>query len=103
MSIVKCPNSCPNNAGLDLRNETQENTSSENIRIKSGLSIRENREPTAGVNFINVKRVHFSYERLFSSYILALNKLSYEKFARLTLMKLTASDVDAFDVLFNFI
>ena len=43
-----------------------------------------------GVNFINVKRAHFSYERLFSSYVLALNELSYEKFARLTLMKLTA-------------
>jgi hypothetical protein len=44
----------------------------------------------SGVNFINVKRAHFSYERLFSSYVLALNELSYEKFARLTLMKLTA-------------
>jgi len=43
-----------------------------------------------GVNFSNVKRSHFSYERLFSSYVLALNELSYEKFARLTLMKLTA-------------
>ncbi len=42
-----------------------------------------------GVNFINVKRAHFSYERQFSSYVLALNELSYEKRARLTLMKLT--------------
>jgi len=42
-----------------------------------------------GVNFIDVKRAHFSYERLFSSYVLALNELSYKKFARLTLMKLT--------------
>jgi len=43
------------------------------------------------VNFINVNRARFSYEWLFSSYILALNELSYEKSARLTLMKLTAS------------
>jgi len=42
-----------------------------------------------GVNFINVKRAHFLYESLFSSYVLALNELSYEKFARLRLMKLT--------------
>jgi hypothetical protein len=47
-----------------------------------------------GVNFINVKRAHFSYERLFSSYVLALNELSYEKFARLTLMKLTADHLE---------
>ena len=33
------------------------------------------------VNFINVKRARFSYKRLFSSYVLALNKLSYKKFA----------------------
>jgi len=44
----------------------------------------------SSVNFINVKRAHFLYERLFSSYVLALNELSYEKFVRLTLMKLTA-------------
>jgi hypothetical protein len=43
----------------------------------------------AAVNFINVKRARFSYERLFSSYVLALNKLSYEKFVHLMLMKLT--------------
>jgi len=43
-----------------------------------------------GLNSINVKRAHFSYERLFSSYILALKEFSYEKLARLTLMKLTA-------------
>ncbi len=34
------------------------------------------------VNFINNKRARFSYKRLFSSYVLALNKLSYEKFVR---------------------
>jgi len=45
---------------------------------------------TSGVNFINVLRTHFSYEHLFSSYVLALNELSYEKFASLMLMKLTA-------------
>jgi len=44
----------------------------------------------SGVNFINIKCAHFLYERLFSSYVLALNKLSYKKIARLTLMKLTA-------------
>jgi len=43
-----------------------------------------------GVNFVNVKHTHFLYQRLFSSYVLALNKLSYEKIASLTLMKLTA-------------
>ncbi len=41
-----------------------------------------------GVNFINVKHAHFSYKHLFSSYVLTLNKFLYEKFARLTLMKL---------------
>ncbi len=35
---------------------------------------------TPGVNFINVKRAHFLYKHLFSSYVLALNKLWYEKF-----------------------
>jgi len=47
--------------------------------------------PQPGVNFINVKRANFTYECRFSSYILALSKNSYEKFARLTLMKLTAA------------
>ncbi len=42
-----------------------------------------------GVNFINVKRANFSYEHRFSSYVLALSKNLYKKFARLTLMKLT--------------
>jgi hypothetical protein len=37
---------------------------------------------TLGVNFINVKRATFTYERLFSSYVLALNKLSYKKYAK---------------------
>jgi len=39
------------------------------------------------VNFINIKRVNFTYESLFSNYILALNELSYEKRARKTFMK----------------
>jgi len=47
---------------------------------------------TPGVNFINILRTHFLYKRRFSSYILALNKLLYKKFACLTLMKLTAAD-----------
>jgi len=42
-----------------------------------------------GVNFINVKHTNFLYKHRFSSYILALSKNLYEKFARLTLMKLT--------------
>jgi len=42
-----------------------------------------------GVNFINVLHTNFSYEHHFPRYILALSKLSYEKFSRLTLMKLT--------------
>ncbi len=41
-----------------------------------------------GVNFINVLRTNFSYERRFSSYILDLSKNLYEKFSSLTLMKL---------------
>jgi len=40
-------------------------------------------------NFINVKHAHFLYERLFSSYVLALIELLHEKFASLTLVKLT--------------
>jgi len=47
-----------------------------------------------GVNFINVLRTNFLYERRFSSYILALSKNSYDKFARLKLMKLTAGIVN---------
>jgi len=43
----------------------------------------------AGVNFINVKRANFTYESLFSSYVLALNKHLYEKRTSKTLMKLT--------------
>ncbi len=42
-----------------------------------------------GVNFINVLRTNFLYERRFSSYVLALSKNLYEKFVRKTLMKLT--------------
>jgi len=41
------------------------------------------------VNFINVKRTNFTYESIFSSYILALNKILYEEGARKMLMKLT--------------
>jgi len=44
----------------------------------------------SGVNFINVLRMNFSYERCFSSYVLALSKKSYEFFVRKTLIKLTA-------------
>ncbi len=36
---------------------------------------------TPGVNFINIKR---AYERLFSSYVLALNELSYKKICAFT-------------------
>jgi hypothetical protein len=53
-----------------------------------------------GVNFINILRTRFFvrkrifgakilYESLFSGYVLALNKLSYEKRAHKMLMKLT--------------
>jgi len=41
------------------------------------------------VNFINVKHANFTYESLFSSYVLALNELSYKKRAHKMLMKLT--------------
>ncbi len=41
------------------------------------------------VNFINVKRANFTYESLFSSYVLALNELLYKKRTCKTLMKLT--------------
>jgi len=43
----------------------------------------------SGVNYVNVICAPFSYESLFSSYVLALNELSYKKCARKTLMKLT--------------
>jgi len=46
-----------------------------------------------GVNFINVKRTNFFYERrvsaAFSSYMYVEKRRLYEKFVRLTLMKLT--------------
>jgi hypothetical protein len=42
-----------------------------------------------GVNFINLKRVNFTHEHLFSSYFLALNELLYKKRAQKTLMKLS--------------
>ncbi len=44
---------------------------------------------TTVVNFINLIRANFTYESLFSSYVLALNELLYEKRARKMLMKLT--------------
>jgi len=44
---------------------------------------------TTGVNFINIIRTNFLYERRFSSYVLALLKNLYEKCARIMLMKLT--------------
>jgi len=56
------------------------------------LSTRSRYPPVSikpNVNFINVKRTNISYERHFSSYILALSKNSYERFAHFTLMKLT--------------
>ncbi len=46
------------------------------------------------VNVIDIKRTNFMHESLFSSYILALNELSYEKRARKTLMKLTPGKCD---------
>jgi len=46
-----------------------------------------------GVNFINVKHANFLYERrfgsFFSSYLYVEKRHLYEKFVRLTLMKLT--------------
>ncbi len=47
------------------------------------------REHRAGVNFINVKHANFTYKRLFSSYVLALNELSYKKHPQKTLTKLS--------------
>ncbi len=38
---------------------------------------------------VNVKRTNFTYEPLYSSYILALNKLLYKKCVQKTLMKLS--------------
>ncbi len=40
----------------------------------------------SGCQFHHVKQARFLYDRLFSSYVLSLNKLSYEKFVRLTLL-----------------
>ncbi len=42
-----------------------------------------------GVNFIYGLRTNFSYKRHFSSYVLALLENSYEKCARIMLMKFT--------------
>jgi len=54
---------------------------------------------TPGVNFINVKRTNFLYKRSFGSFYyvhVTRKKLSkqhsYEKFVRLTLMKLTTAE-----------
>ncbi len=44
---------------------------------------------TAGVNFINFLSARFSYETLFSSYVLAKKAVSYEKRTRKPLTKLT--------------
>jgi len=54
-------------------------TTSTEIRYLStkdfSLSFHFIAEINTGVNFINAKRTHFSYERPFSSYVLAVNKL----------------------------
>jgi len=57
----------------------------------------------SGADFINVKRTNFLYERRFGSFYyvhVIRRKLpkqrSYEKFARLTLMKLTAGQQNLF-------
>ncbi len=46
-----------------------------------------------GVNFINIIRTNISYERSFSSYVLALLKNLHKKRARIMLMKLTTGRV----------
>ena len=46
------------------------------------LSVSQTHTHRPGVNFINVKPTNFSYERCFSSYVLALSKNSYEKRAQ---------------------
>jgi len=51
--------------------------------------IQETNTKRTVVNFINVKRANFTYESLFSSYVLALNELSYERLVGKSLMKLT--------------
>jgi len=56
--------------------------------------IKDHQRPS-GLNFINVLRTNFSYEcqisAAFSSYMYVEKQRSYEKFVRLTLMKLTPS------------
>jgi len=60
------------------------------IRLMAYLNFR------TGVNFINVKWANFSYEHCilaaFFSYMYVEKRCSYEKFARLTLMKLTPGE-----------
>jgi len=65
------------------------------------------KNPPPGVNFINIKRAHSSYERHFGSFFLRMyvrmylcirkkklpKRHSYEKRARLTLMKLTPASI----------
>jgi len=50
------------------------------------------------VNFINILHARFLYERLFSSYILALNELSYKKRASKMLMKLTTEQFSGINI-----
>jgi len=49
---------------------------------------------SSGVNFINVLRAHFSYESSFKAKTYLEKRLSYVKFAGLTLMKLTTVRID---------
>jgi len=66
--------------------------SSLSIKHAKMLDVRtELQASTSTVNFINIKCTNFTYESLFSSYVLALNELSYKKYACKTLMKLTSS------------
>jgi len=61
----------------------------------------------SGVNFINILREHFSFEmsfrQLFSSNMYVKKWRSYEKFVRLTLMKLTTGLTLQNDILKNVI
>jgi len=78
-------------------NENKENTGSQMGHTKNILKqltmIQKHATVMSWCQFHHIKCMHFLYERLFSSYVLALNKLLYKKFARLTLMKLTPGRV----------
>jgi len=68
------------------------------LRAMTSSSAVQQLSSQPGVDITNVLRAPFSYKSLFSSYVSALNELSYKKHERKTLMKLSTG-VDFTNVL----